>query len=135
MPPSLHAHRLRDHCVASENHGYIMKEWASKPLPKQPANPLRSARPRERRWAGSQGSIEFGGNRAGEETPLPRLPFNNELHPTTLQYPASLVNHGNIPPNSQGREPAMHAMVKHGEAQGGKVDAFPFQPWPSSWDV
>lgn len=73
----------------------------------------------------------------GQERRLPpfRLPFNNELHPATLRYPASLVNHGDMPPNPQGTEPATPAMVRHGEAPGGERGAFPSQPWPSSQNV
>lgn len=106
----LRAHRLGGSCAASQDHGYIMVEWASRPLPKQPANPLWSLWRREGRWAGGHGGVEFGGNRVGEETPLPRLPFDNELRPDTQRYPAPLVNHGDIPPRPQGREAVMPAM-------------------------
>lgn len=95
--PLLRAHRLGGSCATSQDHGYIMVEWASRPLPKQPANPLRSSRRREGRWAGGQGGVEFGGNMAGEETPSPDYPSTTSytptrdgtLHPlsTTATYP------------------------------------------------
>lgn len=112
--PLLRAHRLGGSCATSQDHGYIMVEWASRPLPKQPANPLRSSRRREGRWAGGQGGVEFGGNRAGEEPP-PQTTLRQRVtprHATVPCTPCQPRRHTPKPPRERTSD-ASHG--RHGE--------------------